>query len=77
MCPAAALQWEWVGGIGSLMGSMGVSVTAFVLGQQQERGNKAAARAGHCLCLKTNIACLPGEFAVAHKMANSANSLVP
>lgn len=57
------------------MGSTVVSVTAFVLGQQQERGNKAAARAGQPLCLKNNVYGLPTEFAAAHKMRNSANSL--
>lgn len=62
-------------GIGSLVGSMGVSVTAFVLGQQQERGDKAAARAGQRLCLRNNIAGLPSEFTVAHKTGSSANSL--
>lgn len=57
-------------GTGSLMGSMVGSVTAFVLGQQQERGDKAAARAGQPLCLENNTAGLPSEFALAHKTIN-------
>lgn len=63
-------------GIGNLMGSMLVSVAAFVWGQQQERGNKAAARTAQPLCLKNNFTGLPSEFAVAHKTTNSANSPV-
>lgn len=57
-------------GTGSLMGSTVVSVTAFVLGQQQERGDKDAARAGQPLYLKNNITGLPSEFALAHKTIN-------
>lgn len=56
-------------GIGSLLVSMAVSVTAL------ERGDKTAARGGQPLCLKNNTTCLPSEFAAAHKTTNSANSL--